>query len=88
MKLGMKPKSISNHNTEIAWFIDLTTFLREIIELGIKNPEYSELIFSNKFAMELRQLFLSGRQRDNKSLLLHTKNGTRNYLITKIYRKY
>merc|ERR1711954_339457 len=64
MKLGMKPKSMSNHNAETAWYIDLTTFLREIIDLGIKNPDYSELIFSIKFAMELRQLFPSGRLRN------------------------
>ena len=57
MKLGMKPKSVTNFDAEIAWYIDMTTFLREIIHLGIKNPDYSELIFTNQFAMEIRQLF-------------------------------
>ena len=64
MKLDMKPKSMSYYNTEIAWFFALTTFLIEIIEHGIKNPDYSELIFTNKFAMEVRQLFPSSRLRD------------------------
>ena len=57
MKLGIKPKSLTSFHAEIAWHIDMTTFLREIIHLGIKNPDYSELIFSNQFAMEVRQLF-------------------------------
>ena len=57
MKLGMKPNSVTNLDAEIAWYIDMTTFLREIIHLGIKNPDYSELIFTNQFAMEIRQLF-------------------------------
>ena len=57
MKLGMKPRGTSNLSTEIAWYIDMTTFLREIIDLGIKNPGYSEIIFSNQFAVDIRQLF-------------------------------
>ena len=64
LKLGEKPKSTPNHNTEIGWYIDLTTFLREIIDLGIKNPDYSEQIFANKFAMEIRGLFPFGRLKD------------------------
>ena len=65
MKLGVKPKSTPNNlNSEIAWYIDLTTFLREIIDLGVKNPDYSELIFINQFAMEVRHLFPHGRLRD------------------------
>ena len=64
MKLCVKPKALANLNTEIAWYIDLTTLLREIINLGVKNPEYSELIFSNQFAMEIRQLFPHGRLKD------------------------
>merc|ERR1711942_103795 len=64
MKLGVKPKSTANMNSEIAWYIDLTTFLREIIDLGIKNPDCSELIFSNQFAIEVRPLFPHGRLRD------------------------
>ena len=57
MKLGMKSRNTSNLSTEIAWYIDMTTFLREIIDLGIKNPDYSELIFSHQFAVDIRQLF-------------------------------
>ena len=57
LKLGMKPRSTSNLSTEIAWYIDMTTFLREIINLGIKNPDYSELIFSGQFAVDIRRLF-------------------------------
>merc|ERR1711954_335695 len=65
MKLGVKPKSTTNNlNSEIAWYIDLTTFLREIIDLGVKNPDYSELIFINQFAMEVRHLFPHVRLRD------------------------
>ena len=56
MKLGMKPRYSSNMSSEIAWYIDITTFLRELIDLGIKNPDYSELIFSNQFAVDIRQL--------------------------------
>ena len=55
MKLGVKPKAKANLNTEIAWYIDLTTFLREIIDLGVKNPDYSELIFINQFGSFIRQ---------------------------------
>ena len=35
----------------------MTTFLREIIDLGIKSPDYRELIFSNQFAVDIRQVF-------------------------------
>ena len=64
LKLGGKPKSTPNLNTEIGWYIDLTTFLREIIDLGIKNPDYSEQIFANKFAMQIRMMFPYGKLRD------------------------
>ena len=64
MKLGVKPRGTANLNTEIAWYIDITTFLRELIDLGVKNPEYRELIFTNNFAMEIRALFPFGKVRD------------------------
>ena len=62
LKLGTLPKRMSNRSIEIAWYIDMTTFLRELIDLGIKNPDYSELIFLNQFAMEIRHLFPNDTQ--------------------------
>ena len=53
-------KGVSNLNAGIAWYIDMITFL---IDLGVKNPDYSELILSNQFAMEIRQLFPNIRVR-------------------------
>ena len=41
MKLGPLPRKgpRNNFNAQIAWYIDLTTFLRELINLAIKNPD-------------------------------------------------
>ena len=41
----------NNLSVCIAWYINLTTFLRELIDLAIKNPNYSELIFLNQFGI-------------------------------------
>ena len=64
MKLGARPKDTANLDAVIAWYIDITTFLREIIDLGVKNPDYSELIFTTEFAMHIRSLFPYGKVRD------------------------
>ena len=63
LKLGPLPRRTSNRSTEVSWYIDLTTFLRELIDLGVKNPDYSELIFLNQFAMEVRHLFTNVKLR-------------------------
>ena len=42
----------------------MTTFLSELINLAIKNPEYGELVFLNQFAIDIRQLFPNDRLRD------------------------
>ena len=58
LKLGSMPRKVGNNlNVQIAWYIDLTTFLRELIDLAIKNPRYSDMVFFNQFAIDIRQLF-------------------------------
>ena len=58
LKLGELPsgrvKGQDDLRPQIAWYLDITTFLKELIELGKKNPEYSDVAFSNEFAAQLR----------------------------------
>ena len=61
LKLGEMPhhkiKGEKDLRAQISWFIDLTTFLKELIELGKKNSKYKNLTFSEDFAAQIRQIF-------------------------------
>ena len=61
LKLGRMPggvvKGQDDLRPQIAWFLDITTFLKELIELGKKNSEYKDVAFSNEFAAQLRYIF-------------------------------
>ena len=50
LKLGEMPsgkvKGQKDLRPQIAWFIEVTTFLKELIELGKKNSEYRDLAFN------------------------------------------
>ena len=53
LKLGEMPsgkvKGQKDLRPQIAWFIEVTTFLKELIELGKKNSEYRDLAFNKEF---------------------------------------
>ena len=61
LKLGEMPpdktRGEKDLRAQISWFIDLTTFLKELIELGKKNSKYNNLTFSEDFAAQIRQIF-------------------------------
>ena len=61
LKLGEMPSDrVEGQNDlwpQIAWFLDITTFLKELIELGKKNSEYRDLAFAQDFAAQLRRSF-------------------------------
>ena len=61
MKLGEMPhdktRGEKDLRAQISWFIDLSTFLKELIDLGKKNSKYKNLTFSEDFAAQLRQIF-------------------------------
>ena len=61
LKLGEMPsaklRGEKDLRAQISWLIDLTIFLKELIDLGKKNSKYKNLVFSEDFAAQIRQNF-------------------------------
>ena len=58
--LGVMPWRDSGEDdlkVQIAWFTDIATLLKELIELGKKNSENRDLAFSEDFAAQFRYNF-------------------------------